>query len=227
MIPLRDANPTRTFPFVTILLILLNAVAFLYELMLGAADDLKPFIEGHALVAARFLAERDAVQWWTVITSMFLHGGWMHLIGNMLYLWVFGNNIEDRIGHIGFVYFYLLSGVGAAGAQVWINPESSVPMLGASGAVSGVLGAYLVLYPRARVLTLIPAFFLWLVEIRAFWFLLFWILLQVLNGLPSLLFASTRPVGGGVAWWAHIGGFVAGLILLPIFCLLHRPKRQR
>jgi len=216
MIPLRDTVPTRTVPFVTFLLITANIVTFIYELSLSASRELEPFIREHALIAARFFQEGGPDQWLTILTSMFLHGGFLHLAGNMLYLWVFGNNIEDAMGHVKFLFFYLLCGGAAAGAQLWIDPEATMPMLGASGAISGVLGAYLLLFPRARVLTLVPFFFLWFVEIRAVFFLVYWILLQLINGLPSLLFASARH-GGGVAWWAHIGGFIAGLVLILFF----------
>ncbi len=216
MIPLRDTVPTRTFPFVTLLLIALNVLTFFYELSLSTSRELGPFIRDHALIAARFFQEGGPQQCGTIVPSIFLHAGFLHLVGNMLYLWVFGNNIEDTVGHIKFAVFYLLCGGAAAGAQLWSNPDAQMPMLGASGAISGVLGAYLLLFPRAKVLTLVPFFFLWFVEIRAMFFLVYWILLQLINALPSLLFASARH-GGGVAWWAHIGGFAAGLVLILFF----------
>ena len=149
----------------------------------------------------------------TVVTSMFLHGGWMHLIGNMLYLWIFGNNVEDAMGHKRFVVFYLVCGIAAAMAQALPNPSSTIPMVGASGAISGVLGAYLLLHPRARVLVVIPLFFiLWSTRLRAMYVLAFWFAVQIIS---SVLAAATQ--GGGVAWGAHIGGFVAGVALIPLF----------
>ena len=201
----------------TLLLIAANVAVFLYELRLAGMNELKAFLLDHSLVAERFFDERGPLQWFTIVSSMFLHGGWMHLIGNMWFLWVFGNNIEDVMGCWRFIFFYLICGEAAAGAQLWIDPHATAPMIGASGAVSGVLGAYLLLFPRARVLTLIPFVFVWMVEVRAWFFLIFWALLQFLNGLPALLFESAGRSGGGVAWWAHIGGFVAGMVLIHIF----------
>jgi membrane associated rhomboid family serine protease len=153
----------------------------------------------------------------TPVTSMFLHGGWMHLLGNCLFLWVFGNNVEDSMGRLRFLLFYLLCGLAAAAAQIAVNPASPVPMVGASGAISGVLGAYLVLYPRVRVRVLIPIFiFLQIITLPAYLVLLIWIGLQLLNGLPQL--SPVRPdVSSGVAFWAHIGGFVAGVLLVKVF----------
>jgi membrane associated rhomboid family serine protease len=151
--------------------------------------------------------------WTTLLTSMFLHGGWMHLGGNMLYLWIFGNNVEDAMGHARFVLFYLLGGLAAAFSQVISGPNSPIPMVGASGAVSGILGAYVLLYPHARVLTLIILGWFWrVVEIPALIVLGFWIVVQVLNGLLTFNFQ-----GGGVAWFAHVGGFFAGMLLIPFF----------
>jgi membrane associated rhomboid family serine protease len=156
-----------------------------------------------------------------LFTSMFLHGGWLHLGGNMLYLWVFGDNIEDRLGHVLFLFFYLACGLGAALAQIYINPTSKIPMVGASGAVAGVLGAYLILFPHARVLALIPIlFFFQIIELPALLFLLFWFLMQFLSGAIAITAAPYEA--GGVAWWAHIGGFVSGVVLA--FLL---PKRKR
>jgi membrane associated rhomboid family serine protease len=146
---------------------------------------------------------------------MFIHGGWLHIIGNMWFLWIFGDNVEDRLGHLRFLIFYLLSGIGAALFYVLLKPGSVLPALGASGAISGVMGAYILLYPRARVLTLVPVFFLpLLVEIPAVFFVGVWFLFQFLAGTLSL---ATPRVEGGVAWWAHIGGFVLGMALLPLF----------
>ena len=213
MIPLRDDNPTRTFSWVTILLIALNVAAFLYELSLPTRQGLEAFFADFALIPAAVTQTATPEAYRSVFTSMFLHGGWLHLIGNMLYLWIFGNNIEDSVGHFKFVFFYLLCGIAAAAAQVATAPDSLVPMIGASGAVSGVLGAYLLLFPRARVLVLIP---IWIIirfiYVPAWLMLIFWFALQLLSGA-----ASRGQAHGGVAFWAHIGGFVAGTILIPIF----------
>jgi membrane associated rhomboid family serine protease len=155
-----------------------------------------------------------------LFSSMFLHGGWFHIIGNMLYLWIFGDNVEDRLGHGRFVLFYILCGLAAALTQIYLNPTSKVPMVGASGAVAGILGAYLLLFPHSRILALIPlGFFIQFAEIPALVFLVFWFLMQFLSGAVSLTAASS---GGGVAWWAHIGGFAGGMALVYVF-----PKRTR
>jgi len=154
-----------------------------------------------------------------LFTSMFLHGGWMHLIGNMLYLYIFGDNVEDRLGHRRYFLFYIMAGVGASLTEVFFHQQSTVPMIGASGAIAGILGAYFLLYPRARILTLIPLFvFFPIIEVSAFFFLGFWFIMQFLQGSIS----SGADAGGGVAWWAHAGGFLAGAILLPIFLLVKR-----
>jgi membrane associated rhomboid family serine protease len=212
MIPLRDDNPAERPPVVTVAIIILCVAAFLWQLSLGDAGmgavvfafGLIPgVLTGHARLApALQLLPPPA----TLVTSMFLHGSWMHLAGNMLYLWIFGNNIEDRLGHGRFILFYLLSGLAAAALQILPDPASTVPMIGASGAISGVLGAYLVLFPHARVLVFIPFSFFPFLYISALWLLGFWLLMQVL----SALLASGAE--GGVAWWAHIGGFLAGML---------------
>jgi len=152
---------------------------------------------------------------------MFLHGGWLHLFGNMLYLWIFGDNVEDRLGHLRYLIFYLLSGIGASFVHIWLNPSSRLPTIGASGAIAGVMGAYFTLYPRARVITLLPFFFFfYLVEIPAFFFLGFWFILQFVSGSTALL---TRLPHGGIAWWAHVGGFLFGATLNFLF---RKPKRS-
>lgn len=205
MFPVSDVIPSRTTPYVTVGLIAANALAFLYELQLST-PELRVFAQEFGVVPAHFA-------WPTVLTSMFLHGSWIHVLGNMLYLWIFGNNVEDAMGKIRFVVFYLLCGVGAACIQILVNPASRVPMVGASGAISGVLGAYLVLFPHARILTLLPlGILLPIVEIRAVFVIGFWVVVQVLNGLLTFDFD-----GGGVAWFAHIGGFAAGCILVLFF----------
>jgi len=231
VIPLKDENPTRTVPVVTVGLIAANVLAFLYQFSLAAGDDPRAFRAAQAFVVEFGLVPCRLTGTCitpgdfpspvlTIFTSMFLHGGLFHIAGNMLYLWIFGNNIEDTLGHGRFLGFYLLSGVAAALAQTAVGPTSTVPMIGASGAVSGVLGAYLLLFPHARVLTLITfGFFIRIVPVPAMVVLGFWIVVQFLNGIVT--FGSGDR--GGVAWFAHIGGFVAGLGLLWVLL----PRRQR
>jgi membrane associated rhomboid family serine protease len=211
MLPLRDDIPSSTRPTVTYLLIAANVLAFLWEL---SGADVLPW----TLVPARFTADpaSNAV---TVLTAMFLHGGWLHLLGNMLYLWIFGDNVEDRLGHGRFVLLYVAGGAAAALAQVAIAPDSGIPMLGASGAIASVLGAYIVLYPRASVYTWVPIF-LGIVRIPALVWLGLWFALQLLSGVASL---GAQP-SGGVAFFAHAGGFVAGVVLVK---LLDRGPRWR
>ena len=209
MIPLRDTIPSSRRPVVTYALIAVNVVVFLFELSLGRA--LEPFIFQWGLVPARF-AMTDPLSWMAVLTSMFLHGGWAHVGGNLLYLWIFGDNVEDRMGHGRYLFFYVACGACAALAQTMANPASTVPMVGASGAIAGVLGAYLLYYPHARVVTLVPIFFfIQLIEIPALFFLLIWFGMQLVNGAASL--TSATAATGGVAWWAHLGGFAGGFVL--------------
>jgi membrane associated rhomboid family serine protease len=217
VIPLRDTIRSSTIPFVTYALIVANVALFIHQQSLGL--DAEAFIDRHGLVPQRFIAD-----WWDdatpLFSSMFLHGGWAHLLGNMLYLHIFGDNVEDRIGHGRFLLMYLLAGATAGIAQVWINPATDIPMVGASGAIAGVTGAYLLFYPRARVVTLVPIFlFIQVVEIPAFFFLLFWFAFQLMLGVGTLGAAT----GGGIAFWAHIGGFVAGMILGPMLLPRHEP----
>ena len=219
MFPLKDDNPSNTAPIVTVALIVLNTLFFVYQISLeaGGADGARAsqaFIEEFGLVPCRLtgacrVGPELPSPVLTIFTSMFMHGGLFHIGGNMLYLWIFGNNVEDTLGHGRYLLFYLLSGVAAALAQTAVGPSSTVPMVGASGAVSGVLGAYLILFPGAHVTTLIIlGFFFRLVHIPAMVVLGFWIVLQLLSGLGS--FGSS----GGVAFFAHIGGFLAGMGLL-------------
>jgi membrane associated rhomboid family serine protease len=216
MIPLRDIIPSRTTPYVTISLISLNVLVFLYELSLGRAVD--AFTLYFGLVPAAF-------SWVTVFTSMFLHGGILHVAGNMLYLWIFGDNVEDRMGHGRFLVFYLLCGVAAALAQTITAPDSVVPMVGASGAIAGVMGAYFVLYPKSRIVTLIPLFFFFqVIEVPAILFLGIWFVMQFLSGVGSIVTTAGGGPGGGVAFWAHVAGFVAGISGVIVF---RRPERQR
>ncbi len=215
MIPLRDVIPSRTTPGVTISFITLNVLVYLLQLML-TAEGRDAFIVGFGLVPASFSLVN-------VVTAMFVHGGFFHLAGNMLFLWIFGDNVEDRLGHLRFIVFYLLCGFVAAFAQAALNPDSLVPMVGASGGIAGVMGAYLVLYPRSRVLMLFP-FPVILFELPALVFLGIWFLVQFLNGINQLPVFERNAISGGVAFWAHVMGFVAGLILVLI---MRRPERTR
>jgi len=221
MIPLRDENPTRTFPFVTIALIVLNGLVFVFELSLG--PQVKEAIHRYGVIPYAITHLEDWAVLKTLVTSLFFHAGLMHIAGNMLYLWIFGNNIEDRLGHFRFIIFYLLCGIAASFGHILFAWNSMIPTIGASGAISGVLGAYLLLFPRARILTLLPLFVIWrIVTIDARWFLLFWIFYQILNG--SVSFSMTQQGSmGGVAWFAHIAGFFAGMLLLMVFS----PKRRK
>jgi membrane associated rhomboid family serine protease len=204
MFPVSDVIPSRTVPVVTVSLIVINSVVFLYEWLLPQ-QALNAFTAQYALIPAFFSVG-------SVVTSMFLHAGWMHVIGNMLYLWIFGDNVEDQLGHVGFLVFYLAAGAVAAVAQVMINPSTLTPMVGASGAIAGVMGAYFVLYPESRILTAIFIFFFYdLVEIPAIFFLGIWFLMQLLSGVGSL--GVSNAAGGGTAFFAHIGGFVMGLLV--------------
>jgi len=219
LIPLHDDNPTEHPPLVTVAFLVTCICVFLWQWSLGEEAQAEillslGMIPATLLGDARLADELELVApAWTLLTSMFLHGGWMHLIGNMLYLWIFGNNVEDSMGHVRFVVFYVLCGVTAALSEALADPGSTIPMVGASGAISGVLGAYLLLFPHARVLVLIPlGIFTRVVRLPAVAVLGFWFLLQVLN-----LAASGGGGQGGVAWGAHLGGFVAGLVLIPLF----------
>ena len=216
MIPLQDNIPTRSTPFITVAFIALCVLVFLWQLSLGPAVELAVYRYG-AIPAALFgiqqLPAEVAVipNWATLVTSMFMHGGWMHLIGNMLYLWIFGNNVEDSMGHGRFIVFYILCGLAAAFSHAIPNAQSVVPMIGASGAISGVLGAYLLLYPRAQILVAIPIFFyLHIARIPAAIVLVLWFVLQLLS-------SAGPQQEAGVAFGAHIGGFIAGLVLIPLF----------
>ena len=220
MIPLRDANPTRRAPFVTLVLIAACFIAFAWELGVLASSGesgLNQFFAEHGAVPARvgeaLLSGQfasDAVL--GILTSIFLHGGWLHLLGNMLFLWIFGNNVEDRLGRPLFLSFYLIGGIAAALTQVAIDPTSTLPVVGASGAIAATLGAYLVLFPRARILSLVfLGFFYQLIEVPALLVLGFWFVLQLIDGIASLGLSSATE--GGVALFAHIGGFVVGLVI--------------
>jgi membrane associated rhomboid family serine protease len=241
MIPYRDENETQRTPYVTFTIIGLNVLAWLFiqgagstlplvrsvcelGLIPGELTGLLPpgtkFPMGEGIVCVTDPGRQIT----NVLTSMFLHGSWMHLLGNMWFLWIFGNNIEDSMGHVRFVIFYLLCGVAAALAQTVANPASGIPMVGASGAISGVMGAYLVLYPRVRVFALVPiGFFITSLALPAWTMLLYWFAIQFVSGLTGL-FAQE---GGGVAFWAHVGGFVAGLVLVKLFARSEDVSRHR
>jgi membrane associated rhomboid family serine protease len=232
MLPLNDDLVSRSAPVMTVSIVTLNVLVFLYQMSLQLGISLEVDNPPHALETAQAFVlefglipcrlmdlcaypEDQPAPLFTIVSSMFLHAGFLHVGGNMLYLWIFGKNVEDTLGHTRFTLFYLLSGVAAALTQVLASPASEVPMIGASGAVSGVLGAYLILFPQSRVLTLVIFGFFWrLVRIPAVIVLGFWIVLQILNGLGSFGDAET------VAWFAHIGGFFAGMLLL----IVMRPR---
>jgi membrane associated rhomboid family serine protease len=215
MIPLRDVIPSRTTPGVTITLIVVNVMVYLLQLTLSDRGQ-DAFLAGFGLVPAYFSLL-------SVLTAMFVHGGLAHLGGNMLFLWIFGDNVEDRMGHGRFIAFYVMCGFAAALAQTALNPNSLVPMVGASGAIAGVMGAYLVLYPHSRVLMLFP-FPVFLFELPAVVFLAIWFLVQFLNGINQLPVFERNAISGGVAFWAHVMGFVAGLILV---VFMKRPERTK
>jgi len=275
MIPLRDSLPSRRFPVVTVALIAVNLLVFLYQGYLSTQTEVIPspefdrlawfeeglvpppllrgersmpdleillsenrsrgayvvqaddvFVTQYALIAGELLSGKDLPPtsrlpiWAMILTSMFLHGSIMHLVGNMLYLWIFGDNVEEAMGRVRFLIFYLLCGAAAAVTQIAVDPSSTVPMLGASGAIAGVLAAYFVLFPQSRVLTLVPIFFfIRLISVPAVFFLGFWFALQLISG------AGAIGDTGGVAWWAHIGGFMAGALLVVLFRRRHVPLR--
>jgi len=207
-IPLKDLNPQRSFPIVNVALILTNIAVFVYQLTLPQ-HAFQTFVLANATIPERFpaaLAGHLPLQaaFLPLVTSMFLHGGIAHILGNMLFLWIFGDNVEDFYGHFTYLLFYLVCGIGAGLLHVLFNWNSTLPSLGASGAISGVMGAYLVLYPRARILTLV---FIFLIPIPAVIILVLWFVLQFASGVSSLGMAAS----GGVAWWAHVGGFLLGM----------------
>jgi membrane associated rhomboid family serine protease len=213
MIPIRDRLSTRTTPVVTYAILALNVLVFLAELA-AAQSGYAEVTSDWGFVPARFMADpsNDLV---TIATSMFMHGGWLHLLGNMLFLWIFGDNVEDALGHVRFGLFYLVGGVAAVAAQLAVDPSTSTPMIGASGAISAVLAGYLSLYPRARVLVLVPIFIvITFFEFPAWLVILEWFALQLLSGFSNLALGAQ---GAGVAWFAHIGGFIAGLVLIRVF----------
>ena len=227
MIPLRDTIRTRTVPFVTRLLVVANVAIFVLEFLQG--ENLDAFLETFGFIPLRFF-HPELVGWTfsdavvTIFTAMFLHGGLAHLLGNMLFLWIFGDNVEDALGHFRFLVFYLAAGICATLLQAFLSPSSAIPNLGASGAIAGILGAYFVYYPRARIVTVVPLFILFpIVELPAGVYLLGWFALQFLMGSEQLTRAGRAAAShGGVAFWAHVGGFVVGVA----WALTFRPSRR-
>jgi len=222
MIPIRDTVPSRSFPIVTYLLIGACSAVFLAEVGMGhgALDSL---IEALGVIPGKYTALGERGYFWhpvryiPLFTFMFLHGGWFHLIGNMLFLYIFGDNVEDKLGKTRFILFYFITGIASALIQIQAAPDSPIPMIGASGAVAGVMEAYILMYPRAKVLTLIPIFFfIRFVEVPAVLFLGIWFFIQFFNGAMSV--AGPESLQGGVAWWAHIGGFLSGMALSSVCC---------
>jgi rhomboid family protein len=226
MIPFRDNIPSRSTPIITVCLILINVFVFIYELSLG--DALEPFMYEFGVVPSLITHWPQSDLSFVAIvipflTSMFLHGGWLHVIGNMWYLWIFGDNVEDRLGHFSYLVFYLLCGIGAGIVHTILNFNTVLPSVGASGAIAGVLGAYVVSYPGARILTLVPIFIFWqIIEIPAVVVLGLWFVMQFFSGTAAL--ATTSASAGGVAWWAHIGGFIIGIILIGLFPRKDSPR---
>jgi membrane associated rhomboid family serine protease len=230
MIPLKDTIPRIGFPSITWGLIILNGIIFIYEISIPK-DILGMIFYLFGLVPERYSYPRWAFihglpfdDYLSFLTNMFLHGGWLHIIGNMWFLHLFGSTVEDRMGHGKFLIFYLLSGVAASALYFMVDIHSTVPAFGASGAIAGVMGAYIMMFPHARILTLIPIFFLpFFVELSAFFYIGFWFFLQLFSGTLSL---SSQATGGGVAWWGHIGGFIAGVVVLPFFRRKQPPHRR-
>lgn len=229
MFPLKDNIPARQFPIVNTWIIVINILIFLYELQMG--PQLESFLIEWGFTPARFFERQlanffDFSRFYTVFSSMFLHGSLFHVLSNMWMLWIFGDNVEDNMGHGRYLVFYLVCGFLSVFAQGMLSMSSMVPLVGASGAISGVLGAYFVLYPGARVLTLVPIFILfYLVELPAYFFLGLWFLIQAIQGSAHIL-TSDAEFQGGIAWWAHIGGFAAGFILVNFF-RIKKPARKR
>ena len=218
MFPIRDTQPSYSKPVVTVLIIVANLLVFLYEFSMDPYT-LNEFIAQYGLVPDQFHVS-------AIFTSMFIHGGWLHVLGNMWFLWIFGDNIEDIMGHEKYLLFYLTCGVVAALTQVFFSGDSHVPMVGASGAIAGVMGAYMVKFPRARILTLIPIiiFFTWL-EIPAWFMLIYWFAMQLFSGVGSI--SNTQYAQGGTAFFAHVGGFVAGMILVNLMARRQRYHRRQ
>ncbi len=217
MIPLRDSQRSYSTPYVTVALIVANVLIFLFEIFLD------PFSRNHLILTFGLVPDR--FHFVALFTSMFLHGGWLHILGNVWFLWIFGDNVEDVLGHAKYLFFYLFCGAAAGLIHVAFEPASRIPTVGASGAIAGVMGAYLVKFPRARILTLVPIFvFFTTIEVPAVLMLLYWFAIQFVSGIGSIGYSHLSQ--GGVAWFAHIGGFVAGMILIT-FLHTRRPYRRR
>lgn len=222
MIPIKDTIRARSFSIINWLLIIANGVIFFYETSMSQGE-LTQFIASFGLVPAR-VDIYNPLTWYPFLTHMFLHGGWVHLISNLWILFIFGDNIEDRMGSGRYFIFYIVGGITAGLLQSWISPDPTIPSIGASGAIASVMGAYVLFYPKARVLTLVPLFFIpWLVELPALIFLGIWFVSQLYSGVLSL--STTASQWGGVAWWAHIGGFLFGLIAARLFAQRRQPTR--
>ena len=231
MIPLKDTIPRIGFPFMTWLLIAINGIIFVFEISIPKDLLLKVFYL-FGLVPAKYTYPKWAIihglpfdDYLSFLTNMFLHGGWLHIIGNMWFLYLFGSRVEEHMGHGRFLIFYLLAGIAASAAYFALDIHSTVPEFGASGAIAGVMGAYMVMFPKARILTLIPILFLpFFIQVSAFVYVGYWFLLQLVSG--TLSFTSPSSSQGGVAWWAHVGGFAAGILLLPFFRKKERSYRK-
>jgi membrane associated rhomboid family serine protease len=216
MFPIRDSEPSYSKPVVTMFIIAVNLLVFLYEASLDSYT-LNAFIAHYGLIPAEFRAS-------AIFTSMFVHGGWLHVLGNMWFLWIFGNNIEDILGHEKYLIFYLLCGVAAAVAQTYFNLDSQVPMVGASGAIAGVMGAYLVKFPQARIRTLIFFIFITFIDVPAWFMLIYWFAVQFFSGIGSI--AESTANSGGTAFFAHVGGFLVGILLINVMGTRQRYVRR-
>jgi len=220
VIPIRDTIRPRHTPLVNYALILTNVILLIHVQRLGASAG-EAYLLEHGAVPVQLLSASGPREAFTLISSLFLHGGWLHLLSNMWALWIFGDNVEDRLGPVGYLFFYLACGAIANLVHVHLNPASDLPVVGASGAIAGVMGAYLLTFPRARVITLVPIGFLWLIRVPAVLYLGGWLLLQLFSGIQTLTGEAAQSGLGGVAWWAHVGGFLAGMLLIRVM-----PRRR-
>ncbi len=220
MIPLQDTIRARRIPLMNYAIIAVNILLLVYTQRLSPSAH-EALLVTHGVIPARFLADLSPSQLWTLFTSMFLHGGWLHMLSNMWALYIFGDNIEDRLGPMRYLLLYLVCGAAATLLHVYLNQSSTLPVVGASGAIAGVMGAYLLSYPRARVITFVPLTFVWFVQIPAVLYLIGWFVLQLFSGLQTLGADTMQLATGGVAWWAHVGGFVAGMILIKLLPRSH------
>ncbi len=217
MIPLHDDIPSKRVPFITWSIIAANCYIFYLQLTAGGNSGFERFISHWAVIPVHLSLDLQKY-WYTLITAAFLHGGWMHIIGNMVFLYIFGDNVEDRLGHFKFILFYLLIGVIANGSQAILDQHSTIPLIGASGAIAGVLGAYFFYYPHSKIMTLVwLGFFVKTIEIPAFIFLGFWFIMQTINSSASFSMHAAKVQTGGVAFLAHAAGFISGLIFCPFF----------